>query len=213
MFGHSMTRRGRRMEECLEVLREAFTGLPFEYDGRRIHVTPAPITPGGPALSMGGQSAVVARRAARFGMPMLCQSVDDGTLERVYLDACDEFGTTPRGFFAAIPEAPYSTFVAEDPDEAWATLGPYLLHDAQMYASWLGERDAATKSTATTVEELRAEHGNYQILTVDQAMEEVERHGLLMTQPLAGGIPPDLAWPSLDLIAEQVLPAVTAKSA
>ena len=51
-----------------------------------------------------------------------------------------------------------SGFVAEDPDRAWHELGPYLLHDARMYAEWLGEATTATRSSAATVEALKRDN-------------------------------------------------------
>ena len=46
--GVDFARRGRLVDEQLALLLRAKTGEPFEHDGRRIHVTPAPVTPGGP---------------------------------------------------------------------------------------------------------------------------------------------------------------------
>ena len=91
MYGRSMRERGRRMEESLEVLRRAWSGEPFEYEGRPVRVTPVPQTPGGPLLMMGGNAPVVARRAARFGLGMIAQG-GEPELERVYREACEEFG-------------------------------------------------------------------------------------------------------------------------
>jgi len=59
-------RRGRLVEECVTVLRAAWTGEPFEWRGRTILVTPPPATAGGPKLLMGGKSEIAARRAARL---------------------------------------------------------------------------------------------------------------------------------------------------
>ena len=101
------------------------------------------------------------------------------------------------------------SFVAEDPDRAWAELGPHMLHDAQMYAAWMGDDiEASSKSVASNIEELRAESGPYRIFTPEEAVKYVQDRGMLMTQPLSGGIPPELAWPSLELIVDKVLPAL-----
>lgn len=208
MFGRDMKGRGKRMEECLEVLRRAFTGEPFDYEGRRVQVTPAPLTPGGPTLLMGGGSRISVRRAARFGMGMITQG-GDSTLEELYEETCREAGTTP-GMFVNPPlgDSINSGFVARDPDQAWAEIGAYLLHDAQMYAAWLGGAATATKSLASSVEELRAEQGSYRIFTPEDAVQHIRDRGLLLTQPLCGGLPPELAWKSLELLVEEVLPAL-----
>ncbi len=41
MFEQEWKRRGKRMDECLEVMIKAWTGEPFEYDGETVQVTPA----------------------------------------------------------------------------------------------------------------------------------------------------------------------------
>jgi hypothetical protein len=106
------------------------------------------------------------------------------------------------------PGTATSIFLAENVDRAWERIGPYMLHDARMYASWLGETDAASKSTALSVDDLRAEAGAYRVLTPDQAVDYIRAHGALALHPLCGGCPPELAWETLNLVASDVLPAL-----
>jgi alkanesulfonate monooxygenase SsuD/methylene tetrahydromethanopterin reductase-like flavin-dependent oxidoreductase (luciferase family) len=208
MFGRDMKGRGRRMEECLEVMQRAWRGEEFEYEGRPVKVTPRPYTPGGPALMMGGGTSVVARRAARFGMGMMAMG-GNPDLERVYHEACEAEGRAPGLFMDPDPGTPMSAFVAKDPDRAWAEWGPHLLHDARAYAEWMGDDiESATKSVAPTVEALRAENGNYRIFSVDEAVAEIEKRGVLALQPLCGGLPPEHAWESLETLVNDVLPRV-----
>ena len=47
-FGVDVHRRGRIADENLALLLRLLTGEPVDVDGRRIHVTPAPATKGGP---------------------------------------------------------------------------------------------------------------------------------------------------------------------
>ncbi len=209
MFGQDFAGRGQRMDASLEALRSAFAGEPFEYDGRSAWVRPKPHTPGGPMLLMGGRSRVALRRAARFGMGVVTEG---GTgLQDFYLEECRKHGTEP-GMFIDTPEGNVtSAFVAEDPDAAWERYGPHLLHDARMYADWMGEsHGSVSKSTAGDVAALRAEQGSYRIFSVDEAIAHVRERGMLGLQPLCGGLPPALAWQSLRLVAEQVMPAVRA---
>lgn len=207
MFGQSYPGRGRRMEECLRVIQQAFQGEPFEYEGRQVHVTPPPLTPGGPPLMMGGGSPVVVKRAARFGMGVLLQG-GDPALEPLYLETCKEAGTTPGRFVSPADDPVGSAFISEDPDRTWAEIGPHLLHDAQMYASWMGDAAASTKSVAPDVDALRAENGSYRVFTPEEAIARIREHGLLMTQPLSGGLPPKYGWETLELLASKVLPAI-----
>ncbi len=209
MFGRPMRGRGRRLEECIEAMRQAWTGEPFEFEGRPVRVTPTPLQPGGPTLMMGGNSPAAVRRAARLGMGMLTQG-GDVSLEAIYRSACEEAGTQPGPFLNPPAGTVTSAFVFEDPDRAWREIGPNLLYDAQMYAQWLGESLSTSKSVASTVDELRAEAGAYRIFTPEEAVAHVRASGVLLTQPLCGGVPPKLAWQSLELIATKVVPALRA---
>jgi len=211
MFGRDLRERGRRMDACLGALRSAFSGEAFEFEGRSVQVLPRPTTPGGPLLLIGGSSAPAVRRAARFGLGMLTQG-GDASLERLYRDECARNGTTPGLFINPPANTVTSAFVAEDLDVAWQRLGPHLLHDARMYAAWMERGDYVTRSGAQSVEELRASNGPYRIFTPDEAITHVRANGVLLTQPLCGGLPPDLAWESLRLLEERVLPALRSPS-
>ncbi len=207
MFGRDMKSRGRRMEASLEAMRTAWRGEPFDYDGRRVCVTPIPVTAGGPPLLMGGGSPAVVERAARFGMGMIAQG-GDPELETLYRDACERHGTQPGLFVNPSPDMPTSAFVAEDVERGWSELGAYLLHDAKMYGEWMGDAKAASGSTATNVDELRAENGNYRVFHPDEAIAYVKAGGILLLQPLCGGLPPEIAWRHLETVKTKVLPAL-----
>ena len=115
--------------------------------------------------------------------------------------------------FVQIPEPglPTALFVADDVDRAWDELGRHLLHDAMTAASYRhGETSVASISTATTVEELRADR-SYRIVTVDEAAALIRAGRLLPLLPLCGGLHADLAWPYLERAADAVArPTVTA---
>jgi alkanesulfonate monooxygenase SsuD/methylene tetrahydromethanopterin reductase-like flavin-dependent oxidoreductase (luciferase family) len=70
MCGVDPATRGRRMEECLAVLRELSTGAPAAFHGEffdleHAHVIPAPAEP--IPIIVGGRSDAAARRAGRLG--------------------------------------------------------------------------------------------------------------------------------------------------
>jgi alkanesulfonate monooxygenase SsuD/methylene tetrahydromethanopterin reductase-like flavin-dependent oxidoreductase (luciferase family) len=196
MFGVDTARRGALMDERLEVVRRALAGERFDWDGRTIEVTPAPFTPGGPVISYGGGTPAAARRAARLGMMFIPQHTDPA-LADAYDVAAVVAGNPPGMCLSPGVGAPTSLFVADDPDAAWAELGPHLLHDARMYAEWMGDAASLSVSHATTVDELRSEHGAYRIVTPGEARALRDEHGVLSLQPLCGGIPPTVAWPYL----------------
>ena len=70
MFGASRAERGARTEETIEVLRRAWTGRRFSFEGRtlrydRVKVTPQPPRPGGPPILLGGYTSKAVVRAGR----------------------------------------------------------------------------------------------------------------------------------------------------
>ncbi len=204
--GADFKRRGRLVEDQLALLLKAKAGEPFEHEGRRIHVTPAPVTPGGPAVIWGGGSPPAARRAARFGLDFIAQG-GGPDLEGIYADACREQGREPG--FCMVPPLDMATtvFVADDLDAAWAEIGPHLLHDVRSYAAInQGNTHTASLSVATTVDELRAEARTHVIVTVDEALEMIKAGHPLPLQPLAGGLPPEIAWRYLRNVTDEVMP-------
>jgi alkanesulfonate monooxygenase SsuD/methylene tetrahydromethanopterin reductase-like flavin-dependent oxidoreductase (luciferase family) len=209
LFGVDMAERGRRAEEHLDVLTRALRGEIFEHDGRTINVTPAPYSDAGPTMAYGGGSVAAARRAGRFGLGFIAQSNGDG-LEEAYKAECERVGHEPGALLLPDPAEPLTVFVADDVDRAWDEVGPYLLHDAREYASWNPDNEVASISRGTTVDELRAEQGAHRVMTVEQAVEHVRTKGILPLHPLCGGLPPEIAWPYLERVADEVLPAAAA---
>jgi alkanesulfonate monooxygenase SsuD/methylene tetrahydromethanopterin reductase-like flavin-dependent oxidoreductase (luciferase family) len=205
-FGIARADRVEIVERNLEVVLRALREGTFECDGRTVRVTPRPFTAGGPPIAYGGASVAAARRAARFGLDFLAQGNPPG-LEDAYRAEAARLGNEPGNCMIPDPNLPSTTFVADDLDRAWNELGPYLLHDATMYAAWNpGDTHTASLSRATTVEELRAEQRAHRIFTVDEAVEHCRRYGYLQLHPLCGGVPPEVAWPYLERVVNDVLP-------
>ncbi|MAE95380.1 MAG: LLM class flavin-dependent oxidoreductase [Deltaproteobacteria bacterium] len=209
MFGRAWPGRGKLFDECLEVMLRAWRGERFEWQGRAVHVTPAPYTDPHPVLWMGGQSTTGARRAARLGLPFQPAKNDDEMVQ-LYYDECERLEVEEP---LVIPPGTGEMFwISEDPDRSWAEIGPHLLHEATCYRSWQREgQESIVTSEALTVEALRAE-GLYKILTPDEAVARAEADGpaaAFPLYPLCGGTPPDLAWRSLELFVGKVLPRIS----
>lgn len=201
-LGQDWSRRGARMDECIQVLLRAWSGEPFEYRGQRVRVLPRPVSRAQQLLYVGGNSAAAARRAARHGLVFL-PAVDDDALVEVYRSECARLG---RRGFVVLPNAPSTTFLAEDVEEGWREHGPAMLFDALSYGAWRHPtRRAYAESFATDLQALRAE-GKYRVLTPEQALETIRRTGSLHIAPLVGGTAPELAWRSLRLFADRVAP-------
>jgi alkanesulfonate monooxygenase SsuD/methylene tetrahydromethanopterin reductase-like flavin-dependent oxidoreductase (luciferase family) len=204
--GKDWSARGALMDEALDTMLKAWTGEPFDYRGTTVRVTPKPFTEPHPPLFVGGTSKAAARRAARFGLPLF-PADNMPELEAYYYEQCTAQGTT--GFCMMPSGDTVMLFVADDPDKAWAEIGPHLLHEASTYASWqTPDIRSAVHSHAATVEDLRAE-GIYQILTPDECVARAEAQGeaaAFNLHPLCGGIPVARAWESVQLYVDKVLP-------
>ncbi|MFJ7901696.1 LLM class flavin-dependent oxidoreductase [Streptomyces sp. NPDC096198] len=202
LFDVEWKRRGRLQDELLETLLAAWTGEEFRHRGRTVRITPRPYTRPHPPLLVGGSSRASARRAARLGLPFF-PSAHLPELAAYYREWLVEYGTAGWTLMPAA-ETPL-LHLAEDPERAWARYGGHLLHEARAYASWQsgGGVRSAVRSSATTVEELRAE-GVYRIVTPEQCLAL----GLdsLVLHPLAGGMDPEEGWRGLRLFCERVLP-------
>src|SRR5439155_22222623 len=66
MYGLDLHERGRTMREGIEFLKQAWTGEPFEFNGRTVQVLPRPAQRPRPKIILGGASPASARRAARI---------------------------------------------------------------------------------------------------------------------------------------------------
>jgi alkanesulfonate monooxygenase SsuD/methylene tetrahydromethanopterin reductase-like flavin-dependent oxidoreductase (luciferase family) len=206
--GKSWEDRGKIMDECVDVMLKAWTGEPFEYRGTTVQVTPRPFTQPHPAFLLGGTSKPAARRAARFGLPiMFAAPVPE--IEAHYYEKCTEYGT--NGFAMAPPASFYHVFFAEDVDQGWADMGDFLLHEAVTYSSWqTSDIKSSAHSHATTVAELR-EEGLYRVMSPAEAVDEAAAAGdfaIFSMHPLCGGMPIDLAWKQFELFRNEVLPAL-----
>jgi alkanesulfonate monooxygenase SsuD/methylene tetrahydromethanopterin reductase-like flavin-dependent oxidoreductase (luciferase family) len=198
LFGVDRKHRAQLVEDRIGVLRRLWNGETVNVDGRDARIAPLPFTPGGPFLAYGGGSEPAARRAGRLGMFFIAET-HDASLEHAYNNAARAAQQEPVGCAFPTAGVPLTMFVADDPDKAWDELGEYMLVDAIGYGRWNQHRTGtASVSFATTVDELRAEHGEYQILTPDEAKSYVQRGVPLALQPLVGGIPPDIAWRYLE---------------
>lgn len=197
-FGVDMSGRGRLADENLRVLRGLLEGHEMEHRGRRVRVTPACATRGGPLLLIAGGSEAAARRAARHGLGFISQT-QSPALRAFYESECRAHGHEPGLMQFPSPGAPTAVFVADDVDAAWAELGPFLLHDARMAASYRhGDDSVASISRAETIDQLREPGGTYRILTPAEAGEHISTGAPLPLLPLCGGVPPEVAWPYLE---------------
>jgi len=219
MAGVDRRSRGERVEECVRVLRAAWSGKPFEFRGREVRVTPPAASPRGPEIFVGGKTVASARRAARlrckFSPALEKREVIAAYFEecaRVGFDGADVFGCGSleaflRAFPPGRPLAPGFVMPSLDPARTWERIRRHAEFDATTYAAW--QEDGVVSDWAvpgaTTWQELR-DSGRYAVVTPEECAALAKRDGRLTLHPLMGGIEPELAWESLRLFESEVLP-------
>jgi alkanesulfonate monooxygenase SsuD/methylene tetrahydromethanopterin reductase-like flavin-dependent oxidoreductase (luciferase family) len=210
MAGADHEGRGKVLEEYVGIVVRALSGEPFEWQGRTITVTPRPVTQPHPTIMVGGGVPAAARRAARLRLPMMPMNTD-ASLGAAYREESERIGFS--GGFVMMPSGPTFVHVTNDPERTWSQIGDYLLYEAKTYASYQTPGQHSTPMVdASTVDELKA---SPQIVvgTPDEVVAvaaSVPPMGALTFNPLAGGLPPDLAWESLELFASEVHPRIKA---
>jgi alkanesulfonate monooxygenase SsuD/methylene tetrahydromethanopterin reductase-like flavin-dependent oxidoreductase (luciferase family) len=208
MFDRPLNERAARTTELVQTLQSAFSGEPFTYRGRTVQVTPA--TQGaGPQLLLGGSSAAAARRAARLGVGFLPSS---GEIWEDYRAGCAEYERPDPGDWLGGDTS--FIHIAKDVERGWEQIGPHALHEANSYGKWMADAGIAADQGGYTefkdLAELRAT-GQYRVLTPGQLVEELRAGGPFASatlHPMMGGIPPAVAWESLNLITDEVIPAL-----
>ncbi|MGW4354283.1 LLM class flavin-dependent oxidoreductase [Nocardia sp. NPDC004582] len=208
-LGKDFTRRGKIMDEALEIMLAAWRDGPVRRGGQPFEVTPKPFSKPHPQLLVAGMSPATARRAARFGLG-LALPLPAPEVEELYERELIRCGTT--GYIHKPAPGSRHTLLHEDPDRAWDDFAPHILTEIREYASWGREgvhrpHDAVPDS----VESLRA-HGYLEILTPAQLRDQIAagRTEILMN-PLIGGLPIEAGWDSLRLLGEDVLSLTTVR--
>jgi alkanesulfonate monooxygenase SsuD/methylene tetrahydromethanopterin reductase-like flavin-dependent oxidoreductase (luciferase family) len=206
MFDVPMNERAPRVTETVATLRAAFSGQPFDYRGRTVHVTPPPFRAGGPTILLGGSSEPAARRAARIADGFI-PSVPD--VWEHYRDEVQKLGRPDPGVSPI--GSTQLVALAEDPEKGWEQMAPFFLHETNAYGVWQAQEDIASPyRTVADIDELRATD-HYRVLTPKQFVEEqmASAFPFANLHPLCGGMPIELAWSSLRLFEREVLPAFT----
>ena len=172
-------------------------------EGRRIHVTPACTSAGGPFIMLAGGSEAAVKRAAKHGLGLVLQTNQAG-LKELYENECRAHGHEPGFIQLPADNAPTAVFVADDVDKAWDELGP-------LPAARRGDRRVLPARRRRRGQHLprrgrgraaRGADGPYRVFTTDEAADYMRGGQALPLAPLCGGLPPKLAWPYLERAAE-----------
>jgi len=205
-FGRSLDDRWRAMGEVCEFLRRAWTGQPFDWDGRQVCVTPRP-EPQAPPILLGGSSAAAARRAAHIAdgwFPPL-----DARLWQPYREECLQLGRDDPGEYPR--QGPIFLWVARDTEAGWREVMPHVLHQLRSYSEWTRAafgKPAGPYAGAIDEHSVR-DSGAYRVVTPEQAValaRELGDHAVLYLNPLLAGMDTAASWRMLRLFEETVLP-------
>jgi probable F420-dependent oxidoreductase len=140
MFGVPIEEAAPRTEETIEVLRRAWTGRRFSFEGRahafdRVKVTPPPARPGGPPIYLGGYAGSAMRRVGRLADGYIASATPAERLSRC-LDVAESSahaaGRDPAALGLALMQ---NVVVSTDPDPLSAFAGP-LSHRLGVYDAW-----------------------------------------------------------------------------
>jgi hypothetical protein len=159
---------------------------------------------------VGGSVRATARRAARYGLPINLPS-HLPEIADYYRELCAEAGHTP----VVVMQPPRSrgmVFLHEDPDRAWAELGEHYLWEARVYSGWGGgEVHSFMHGTEKieTLDDVKAA-GRYRFMSPAQLIADVKENPQdhIVLHPLVGAMPIEEAWKSVQLLTDEVLPAL-----
>jgi alkanesulfonate monooxygenase SsuD/methylene tetrahydromethanopterin reductase-like flavin-dependent oxidoreductase (luciferase family) len=211
-FGVPIANRVSLTEECVEILRLAWAGEPFSYEGKRyrfdkVTVTPTPVQPGGPPLWLATTSPLSVARAVRFDTNVLPQGVRSTVLD-AWRDESRAAGLDPDRRRVGIIR---SVLVTDDPERDWPPVREAERYRMRVYGRFAEE--AQLGGRALFEQEGRISQriivGDVETCAAELTSYIVD-HGLtdVVTWGSAPGLPPAHLTPSMERFAREVVPLV-----
>lgn len=222
MFDVAMSERLQRTVETIEVLRRAWSGRRFSFQGRafrydRVRVTPPPARAGGPPIYLGGYAESAVRRAGRLGDGYItdADAIDDVLPAVGLLEAgAREAGKDPAGLGLVLLQ---NVVVSRD-GSGWKVAGRGVAHQLGAYEAW----DAGSDTPDTDRLELPPPDEEAMLKwTAEGTPAEVAQRLRPIVEALAGrvdlhlvvrlhypGMDFEQASTMLEVFAEDVLPAL-----
>ncbi len=213
-FGIPQSRRVSLTEELVQILRLAWKGEPFSFEGKRwrfddLLVTPAPVQPGGPPLWIAGMSANAAVRAARFDTHLLPQGAPEVVMDP-WKDELRATGRDPDDYRVGIIR---SVFVTDDVEREWNPIKAAERYRLGVYAKFFAE----TPDEFTAFDPSKgAIPQNWIVGDEDHCVTEltgfIQQYGFtdVCTWGASPGIAPSLFNSSLERLARNIIPRVRA---
>jgi len=140
MFEASRAERGARTQETIEVLRRAWTGRRFSFEGRtlrydRVRVTPQPTRPGGPPILLGGYDRKAVIRAGRLADGYITDETGPDEVRRnleLVAQGADGAGRDPDALMVVLLQ---NAFAWRDGD-LWPLIRDGVAHQFGTYEAW-----------------------------------------------------------------------------
>jgi alkanesulfonate monooxygenase SsuD/methylene tetrahydromethanopterin reductase-like flavin-dependent oxidoreductase (luciferase family) len=213
-FGRRLSHRPSLMEEGVAIIRQAWSGEPVHFNGKRFRIDGLPVTPKprtAPRIFVGGMAPVAIERAARIGDGFLSTG---GIGHDVYAAAQQALG---RPADAGAICAGHWAIIAPDPEAEAARVGAHALYQINQYVSWgaFGPPDQVPPfpDAASALRD-----GLYRMWDADQAVRELT--ALLRASPAIvdvhfwaqlPGEPVEQGSARIEYMARHVLPRVRAE--
>jgi alkanesulfonate monooxygenase SsuD/methylene tetrahydromethanopterin reductase-like flavin-dependent oxidoreductase (luciferase family) len=215
-FGLPVSRRVSLTDEGIEVLRRAFTGEKFSFEGKRynfqdVKITPGFVQEGGPPLWIASMSEPGALRAARFEAHILPQGPRAQVLDpwRAKLEAD---GHDPADYRVGISR---SCLVTDDPERDWAIVQKGVQRRTAVYERLRAE-SGGPGGVAGITDETRIPQ-TWVVGDADHCVAElskfIEAYGItdIVGVAVPTGLRPDQMNPSLERFARDVAPRLRAR--
>jgi probable F420-dependent oxidoreductase len=153
MFGVPRGERAVRTEETIEILRRAWTGRRFSFEGRafrydRVKVTPPPSRSGGIPIYLGGYADKAVRRAGRLADGYISDAAPEDAQRQVTLveESAKGAGRDPATLALVLLQ---NAFVRSDGD-AWETVAGGVAHQLGVYDAWEAGADTPDDDSLTS---------------------------------------------------------------
>ncbi len=221
MFGIPVKERLRRTVETVELLRKAWTGQRFSFQGRhysfdQVQVTPRPTRAEGIPIWLGGMAQQAVRRAGRLGDGYI--RTRGGGPEDMKRDfhIAEEAAREAGKDLSRFAYAQLQNVFAWDEGDAWDVVKEGAAHQLGVYAGWAGGSD--TPGQGFFIGDLPEEALRH--MTPSGTPQELIRLLRPRVEPFAGGnfhLIVRLHYPGMDfetaahameVFSERVLPAL-----
>ena len=211
--GFQISRKERlgRTLETIEILKRAWTGEPFSFEGKHFnfrdaHVLPRPVSRPHPELLWGGMNEVAIRRGAKLDLSFACNL---GKREvELYRKALRELGKDPANYNIVNNRVVY---IADSEEQAWKDIEAAAMYQAALYGKWLS---AAAESGGVSLTNPNADRirSNAVLGTPAEVGERLKKiiGGTPMTELILAtqllGLEPRNALRSLERFATELMP-------